>query len=178
VIALAALLSVAAPSETPGQRLPPQRPATGRSVGNLAYDFTLKDLDGRSYTLKQMRGKRVVHVVFWATWCVPCLQEIPRLRSVYQGQQGRGLQVLGVVVNLSQTPDMVRAVAQDFKVNYPILFDTDGSIANRYGVSMIPQNFLIGKDGIIRFAGTSLPRNYEAMVERLLHEDGAAPSAK
>ncbi len=157
---------------TPAQKLPSRRPGPGRTVGSQALDFSLKDLDGRPHSLKQMRGKSVVHVVFWATWCVPCLQEIPRLRGVYQKYGEQGLRVLGVVVNQSQTPDMIRAVARDYGVTYPILFDADGSMASRYGISRIPQNFLIDKDGIIRYAGTALPRNYEALVEGLLHADG------
>jgi len=147
-------------------------------VGSLAIDFSLKDLDGRPHSLKQMRGKRVVHVVFWATWCVPCLQEIPRLRNVYERYRDQGLQVLGVVINQGQAPDMVRAAAKEYRVTYPILFDADGSMANRYGISYIPQNFLIGKDGIIRYEGTGLPRNYEALVEKLLREDGTPSSVR
>lgn len=156
------------------QKIPALPPSPGHRVGSVAHDFTLQDLDGRKYSLKEMRGKRVVHVVFWATWCVPCLQEIPHLRATYEKYRDRGLQVLGIVVNMNQTPDTVRAVAHDLKVNYPILWDEDGETQDRYKVAYIPQNFLVGRDGIIRYAGTSLPPDYEALVESLLRkEDGA-----
>jgi peroxiredoxin len=156
------------------QKIPALPPSPGHRVGSVAHDFTLQDLDGRKYSLKEMRGQRVVHVVFWATWCVPCLQEIPHLRATYEKYRDRGLQVLGIVVNMNQTPDTVRAVAHDLKVNYPILWDEDGETQDRYKVAYIPQNFLVGRDGIIRYAGTSLPPDYEALVESLLKkEDGA-----
>lgn len=156
------------------QKIPALPPSPGHRVGSVAHDFTLQDLDGRKYSLKEMRGKRVVHVVFWATWCVPCLQEIPHLRATYEKYRDRGLQVLGIVVNMNQTPDTVRAVAHDLKVNYPILWDEDGEAQDRYKVAYIPQNFLVGRDGIIRYAGTSLPPDYEALVESLLRKkDGA-----
>src|SRR5262245_65507800 len=63
------------------QKMPEVAPSVGSRVGDVAIDFTLKDLSNRTYTLKDLRGKQVVHVVFWATWCVLCLQAVPRLRD-------------------------------------------------------------------------------------------------
>ena len=159
------------------QKMPVVPPSVGSRVGNMAIDFTLKDLYNRTYTLKDLRGKRVVHVVFWATWCVPCMQEIPTLRGVRDKYHDRGLEVLSIVVNLSQTRDGVRAVARDFKINYPILWDAEGEVQDSYKVAYIPQNFLIGKDGVIRYAGSSLPPDYETLLDTLLKEGGAAPPA-
>jgi len=165
------------PGRSWGQKMPSLSPSPGTRVGNLAQDFTLKDLENRSYTLKEMRGKRVVHVVFWATWCVPCLQEVPTLRATYDKYRERGLQVLGIAVDMGQTLDGVRTAVRDLKINYPILWDEGGSLLERYRVAYIPQNFLIGKDGVIRYAGTSLPANYDTLVESLLKEDGAVASS-
>lgn len=170
---MAAAVLLALPVPARAQKLPAPQPVPGVRVGDLAHDFTLKDLSDRTFSLRDLRGRKVVHVVFWATWCVPCLQEIPMLRTMYDKFRDRGLEVLGVVVNLNQTVPIVKAVARDYKVNYPILFDDDGRMMERYRVSSLPQNFLIGKDGTIRFAGNGLPRNYEALLERLLQEDGA-----
>jgi peroxiredoxin len=155
------------------QKMPEVAPSVGSRVGDMAIDFTLKDLYNRTYTLKDLRGKRVVHVVFWATWCVPCLQEVPTLRTVRDKYHDRGLEILAIVVNLSQTKDGVKAVARDLKVNYPILWDGEGQVQDSYRVAFIPQNFLIGKDGVIRYAGTALPSDYETLLDSLLKEDGA-----
>jgi len=173
IVALALLL----PSPARAVKMPTLDPLPGNRVGNLAREFTLKDLDAQKHSLKDLRGKRVVHVVFWATWCVPCLQEIPTLRAVQEKYQGRGLQILGIVVNMSQTVDGVRTTARDLKINYPILWDDGREVQDRYNVSAIPQNFLIGKDGVIRYVGTSLPPNYETLVDSLLKEDGAVRAA-
>jgi peroxiredoxin len=166
---------------TPGtvraQKIPAIPPAPGHKVGSVAHDFVLKDLDGQKFSLKEMRGQHVVHVVFWATWCVPCLQEIPHLRETYAKYRDRGFQVLGIVVEMNQTPDVVRGVARDLKVNYPILWDEGGAVQDRYRVDYIPQNFLVGKDGIIRYTGTSLPSNYDALVETLLKDGGTRPAS-
>ena len=165
------------PGTALGQKIPAIPPTPGHKVGSVAHDFVLKDLNGQKFSLKEMRGQRVVHVVFWATWCVPCLQEIPHLRETYAKYRDRGFQVLGIVVEMNQTPDVVRAVARDLKVNYPILWDEGGTIQDRYRVDSIPQNFLVGKDGIIRYTGTSLPSNYDTLVETLLKDGGTRPAS-
>ncbi len=152
--------------------MPEIDPVRGHRVGDIAFDFTLEDLDGKSYRLEEMRGKRVVQVVFWATWCVPCIEEFPILRAAYKKYRDEGLMVLGVVVPLSQTPGKARAMAEKFEINYPILWDADGATMDRYGISSIPRNFLIDKAGVIRQAGTTLPPSYEHWIEKLLQEPG------
>jgi len=178
VVVGAVVALVLLPTGSPqAQKMPTLGPRPGHGVGDLALDFTLKDLNNRPYSLKDLRGKQVVHVVFWATWCVPCLQEIPTLREVHEKYHDQGLAILGVVINLSQTRDGVRAVARNMKVNYPILWDGAGEVQERYNVSMIPQNFLIGKDGVIRYAGSALPTDYETLLASLLKEDPAVRAA-
>lgn len=161
---------IAGAPDARAQKKPDAGPVPGTKIGNLARDFTLKDLDDRVYTLKERRGHGVVHVVFWATWCVPCMQEIPELRHAYEKFKERGFEIYGVVINMNQDPGMVRVIAREMKVNYPILWDEKDVARAKYRVASIPQNFLVGKDGVIRYAGTELPRNYEALVDSLLQE--------
>lgn len=172
LLVAAIILSAGVPAGA--QKMPSVGPGRGRGVGNLAYDLSLKDLDGRSHTLREYRGKRVVHVVFWATWCFPCVQEIPTLKQIYAKYHERGLEILGVAPNMDQTAEGVAALAQELKINYPILWDAQGTAMRTYKISYIPQNFLIGKDGVIRYAGTTLPTGYEQLIEKLLQEGGGA----
>ncbi len=157
--------------------MPSVGPYPGYRVGDLAHDFTLKDLDDRKHSLKDLRGKEVVQVVFWATWCVPCLQEVPTLKKLQEKYHDRGLQILGIGVDLNQTPAILKAVAHDQQLNYPVLFDAGGAVQDRYRVSYIPQNFLIGKDGVIRFSGNDLPDDIETRIASLLKEAVPPPSA-
>ena len=174
VACLAAVVLLAAGTASWAQKVPKLPAKPGRAVGNLAYDFTLKDLEGQPYSLKDLRGRHVVHVVFWATWCVPCIHEIPELRAMQDKYSDRGLRILGVALNQSQTREVLRLFARDLKINYPVLFDEDGAMAGKYRVYAIPHNVLIGKDGIIRYAGSGLPPDYVQMVEALLDEGGGA----
>ena len=79
---------------------------------------------------------------------------------------------------MNQSKDDVRAAARDMKINYPILWDDGGAVQERYQVEYIPQNFLIGRDGVIRYAGTSLPSEYEALLDSLLKDAGTARTAR
>ena len=172
IAALVCAMALLSTSPVFPQKMPKLQPMNGTRPGHRAHAFNLKDLDGKPYELKMLNEKgRVVHVVFWATWCFPCVEEIPQLREAYAKYRDRGLEVLGVVVNISQTREGVRSFMEDYKINYPILWD-DAQIAHRYGVSQLPQNFLIGKDGIIRHSGSSLPSDYHAVLEEMLGTNG------
>src|SRR5947209_3760708 len=150
---LALLLVAGSPRPADAQKIPTIPPSQGVRVGQRLIDFTLPDLDGRTRSLKELRGRSVVQVTFWATWCVPCMQEIPQIRQIYDRYRPQGFEVLSIALNLRETPDGVRAIARDFKIDYPILWDGDGALMKRFNISMVPQNFLIGKDGIIRYTG-------------------------
>jgi peroxiredoxin len=172
-----ALAFFASPGLPLAQKMPPQPPRSGRSVGDLAHDFTLKDLDGKAYHLKDLRGQRIVQVVFWATWCVPCVEEIPRLREAYDRFHEQGFEVLGVALSMNETPDQVRAFAAQHKVNYPILWDEGMTLMNRYRIDSIPQNFLIDREGVIRYAGSALPQRYEETLAHALEQaSGSSPA--
>ncbi|HXH28713.1 MAG TPA: TlpA disulfide reductase family protein [Candidatus Polarisedimenticolia bacterium] len=160
------------------QKKPTLENLRGHRVGDRAFDFKLPDLEGQVHHLSDLVAQgKVVHVVFWATWCVPCIEEIPRLREAYTGFHQDGLEILGIAVDLNETRDGARAFAADYKINYPILWDAGGATMSRYGVSFIPQNFLIDRDGVIRFAGTSLPNDYAALLRKLLQKGDTAPAA-
>ena len=117
---------------------------TGSRPGQLAPEFSLKDLNGRTLALADYRGK-VVLLNFWATWCEPCRQEIPQFTQLQNSNSK--LQILGISLDDSEEP--VRTFYKDFKMNYPVAVG-DAALATRYGgVLGLPITFLIGCDGRI-----------------------------
>src|SRR5262249_44507900 len=134
------------------QKMPTLGPSQGLRPGNLAFDFTGKDLDGHAYRLKDLRGQ-VVQVVFWAPWCVPGVGGIPTMRAISAKDRGRGRAVPGGVVPTDQTKAGVRDFVTQHKMEYPILWDGADAIVSRYRIDAIPQVFLVGRDGVIRYAG-------------------------
>jgi len=157
--------------------MPTLAPRPGSRVGDLARNFSLKDLDGETYHLSDLRGGKVVQVVFWATWCIPCIEEIPKIRKAYEKYRVQGLEVLGIVVTERQTREGVRAFAEKFRMDYPILWDEGMAVKGSYRVGSIPRNFLVGRDGIIRHTGVALPEDYDTFLERLLSEEAPAQTA-
>jgi len=170
-------LSLAVPSRSGAQKMPTLDPVPGIRAGSLAHEFSLKDLEGRrQYRLAELRGRGAVHVVFWATWCIPCIEEIPALREAYRKHHDAGLEILAIVVDINQTRAGVGSFARKHDMSYPILWDEGGRTMDLYGVSSIPRNFLIDRNGVIRYAGTTLPPDYDALLGRLLGNAGSPPA--
>jgi peroxiredoxin len=106
-------------------------------------DFTLTDLDGRTWTRSALVGK-VVLVNFWATWCPPCRKEMPDLDALYREFKDRGL----VVLALSNEPEAtVRAYIDAHPVTYPILLDPGSRVSDVLKIDSIPKTFLYDRTG-------------------------------
>ena len=120
------------------------RPAVAEHA--VAPDFSLPGLTGEQLALSQYRGK-VVLLDFWATWCGPCREEIPRFVDLQSKYGNRGLQIIGV--SMDDSPEPVRDFSKQFKMNYPVVMG-NAKIGELYGgVLGLPIAFLIGRDGRI-----------------------------
>jgi peroxiredoxin len=108
-------------------------------------DFTLTDLSGKTWTLKELRGK-VVLVNFWATWCPPCRKEMPDLETLNQRFGPQGLMILGISDEDAAT---VSAFIAQQKVTYPILLDPGRKVNELFQIDGIPKTFIYGRDGNI-----------------------------
>ncbi|MEJ2010448.1 MAG: TlpA disulfide reductase family protein [Acidobacteriota bacterium] len=106
-------------------------------------NFTLTDLQGRKWTLKDLRGK-VVLVNFWATWCPPCRKETPDLESLYKRFKGQGFVVLGIS---DQAKSKVQPFARKFGVTYPLLLDPGRKVNKLFSVEGIPVSFVYNRQG-------------------------------
>jgi peroxiredoxin len=106
-------------------------------------NFTLTDLQGGKWTLKDLRGK-VVLVNFWATWCPPCRSEMPDLETLYKQFKGRGLVILGID---DEAASKVRPFIRERRITYPILLDPGSKVHKQFFVEGIPISFLYGRDG-------------------------------
>ncbi len=114
------------------------------AVHALAPNFSLQDLDGKPLNLETYRGK-VVLLDFWATWCTPCRDEIPRFVEFQDKYHEQGMQVIGISMDDDAKP--VRAFYKEFKMNYPVALGNE-KVAEAYGgVLGLPITFLIDRDG-------------------------------
>lgn len=128
-------------------------------TGEPAPGFSLPRLeDGREVRLEQFRG-RVVLLNFWATWCKPCEEEMPAMERLYRELEPLGFTLLAVSVD--ETPEPVAAFRDRLRLSFPILWDPERRVSERYQTYRYPESFLIAADGTLlaRYIG---PRDWDA----------------
>ena len=113
-----------------------------------APQLRLKDVDGRQYDLSAMQG-RVVVINFWATWCPPCIEEMPTIQNLWADTHTSGLEVLAV--NVGEPAGAIRAFLADFepKLEFPVLLDPKGEAFQTWRVRGLPKTFVVDKRGNI-----------------------------
>lgn len=126
----------------PGVALP-----ESAAVDSFAPDFELKNLDGETLKLSDLRGK-IVLINFWATWCEPCKVEMPLFEERYQ-LAGSDLEILAV--NFDESEQEVSQFVDEFNLSFPVLLDPGGEVQNLYRVRGYPTTFVVSEEGIIQY---------------------------
>ncbi len=125
--------------------------------GDRAPEFRLQAPDGRFFSLSDFRGK-VVMVHFWATWCPPCVEEMPLLTKLYPELSGNDFVMLAVSVDEGRA-SAVRTFIQQNNVQVPVLLNPDRSVAHLYGTYKFPETYIIDRHGVVRYKAIG-PRNW------------------
>lgn len=110
-------------------------------------DFSLMDLSGKRAELAEFRGQYVL-LNFWATWCPPCVEEMPSMDVLYQRYRHRGFVVVGISSDEEGAP-VVRGFIEKLGVSFPILLDSEQRVSNAYGAKNLPISFLLDRQGNI-----------------------------
>lgn len=116
-----------------------------------APDFHLTDIEGHQVRLSDYAGQ-VVLLNFWATWCSPCLEEMPGMQTLWDQFHDKGLAV--VAISADTDIGAVKTFIRKMALTYPVLLDTDNSVQSEYEVVAVPMTYLIGGDG--KFAGLAM----------------------
>lgn len=141
-------------------------------VGARAPEFTLQTLDGKAVRLSELIGHPIV-ISYWATWCIPCQNELPILEQLYREYQSQGLLVLTVNAVGQDSLDKVQAMVSEKAMTLPVLLDNGDQFANAYEALFLPTTYYIDIYGVIRFIkmGDSSEEDLRAHVEGLLSGD-------
>jgi peroxiredoxin len=116
-----------------------------------AQDFSLPSLEGdKNFALNNTRGD-VVYLTFWASWCIPCQQEMPYLEQLWQRHEDAGLKVIGV--NSEEDIEAARTFAAQHKITFPLVHDAGRAVSQLYRVPGYPTHYIVDRRGKIRFSG-------------------------
>ena len=121
------------------------------AVGSVFPDFDVKDLDGKPLAVANFKGK-VVMVDFWATWCGPCVQEVPNVAAVYQKYHDKGFAIIGVSLDREGDKSKVTSFTKEHNMPWQQFYDGkywSNELAVKYGVRSIPATFLLDGSGKI-----------------------------
>jgi peroxiredoxin len=118
----------------------PERPA--------APDFELKDIDGQTHRLADLRGE-VVIINFWATWCPPCREEMPSMERAAALVEKEGIRLLAV--NVGEDEDTIFQFTANYPVTFPLLVDSDSEVTEAWPIRGLPTTFVVDPEGRIAF---------------------------
>lgn len=120
-------------------------------AGGIAPDFTLSDLEGNEFTLSQFKHDKNVLIVFGATWCPYCVEEIPELKKIYETFKDDKVKLM--YIDIQESPAKVGSFVKEKMIPYTVLLDTGGKVASSYKVRGIPHQVVVDKKGKIYYEG-------------------------
>lgn len=135
-------------------------------VGGPAPSFNLEAVDGHIVKMSDLKGQFVV-LNFWATWCVPCIKEMPELQKAHQSLNQK-VKIIGI--NLAESKEKVDEYVQDKGISFTVLLDGYGNVSQEYEVLHLPVTYFITPDGVIRekiFGGGITHKMIEAKINQL-----------
>lgn len=138
-----------------------------------ADNFSLKTLKGKRFRLSAYKGK-VVLLNFWATWCPPCIKEMPSMMGLYRSRKSRGFEVVAISVDKASSK-VVTEMAGELGLDFTLLHDPDSITGVLYNISGVPYSYLIDSRGVKRYKAAGAVEwdspGVVAIVDTLLNEN-------
>jgi peroxiredoxin len=132
-------------------------------VGSPAPRMVLKTIDGQTIDLGSLYGKKAVYLKFWATWCVPCREQMPHFERTYESA-GSDLAVIAINAGFNDSLDDVRTYRKQLGIKMPIVID-DGRLGAALNLRVTPQHVVIGRDGRIQYVGHLANERLDAAIQ-------------
>jgi DsbE subfamily thiol:disulfide oxidoreductase len=116
-------------------------------VGKPAPDFSLRDRNGKTWKLSELKGQ-VVFVNFWATWCPPCREEMPSMQALYTSMPPDRFKMLAILYKDEPAP--ADALIAQLGYTFPVLVDPNDETGRAYGLTGVPETYIVDKQGVLR----------------------------
>jgi thiol-disulfide isomerase/thioredoxin len=159
-VACLLLLGKSADAETSGQQ---RAEAAGRGlVGSPAPRLVLRTIDGDTIDLGSLYGKKAVYLKFWATWCVPCREQMPHFEHTYENA-GSELAVIAINAGFDDSVEEIQRYRRELGITMPIVLD-DGRLGAAFNLRVTPQHIVIGRDGRIQYVGHLADQRLDAAL--------------
>jgi peroxiredoxin len=135
-----------------------------------APDFVLKDLEGKNYRLSENIGEGPIVINFWATWCVPCIEELKQMKRLYKKYADMGVQFLAISIDDPKTVGRVNSFVKSHKYPYIVLLDTNNEIIRLYQSTVPPYTVIINKAGDVVYTHVGYRMGDEKRVDQELEK--------
>jgi len=149
--------------------------AGGRLVGQMAPAVRLGTIDGKTIDLAALRGHKAVYLKFWATWCVPCREQMPHFENAYR-HAGADLEVVAINIGFDDTLEQIREYRRKLGITMPIVRDDDGRLGELFGLRVTPQHVIIDRAGRIAYVGHLADARLDAALAQARQGIAAAPA--
>jgi thiol-disulfide isomerase/thioredoxin len=143
-------------------------------VGQPAPLAIITTIDGKTIDLGGIYGHKPVYIKFWATWCVPCRQQMPAFEKGFE-QFGDKIQLIALNIGLSDDESSVRAMREKYRLKMPIVID-DGQLASLFHLRVTPQHVVIGKEGRFSYVGHADDKRLSDAIDHVIAAKGIVPN--
>lgn len=151
---------------------------TFAAAGETATDFSLPDLNGKAVKLSSVYAQGPVVVSFWATWCVPCPEELKHLQRFYEKYAADSLTVLAVAIDGPKTVAKVKPFVLGRRFTMPVLLDSNNDVKRLYRVPAVPTVYVLERGGTVSFTHTGYRPGDEVSLEKEIQKAIAADSTR
>jgi peroxiredoxin len=152
--------------------------AVTTATGETAPDFSLPDLDGKAVRLSSVYAKGPVVAAFWATWCVPCPEELKHLQRFYEKYPADSLTVLAIAIDGPKTVSKVKPFVLGRRITMPVLLDSNNDVKRLYRVGAVPTVCVIERGGRIAYSHVGYRPGDEVNLEKEIRKAIAADSTR
>ena len=137
----------------------------GTQVGELAPKFELTKTNGEKVSLENLKGNPAV-LVFWSAYCVSCEEEAPHINKLARDFESKNVKVIGI--NIGESEARTQGGIKDFGIEYEVARDEGRKITQKYKVLGTPTIVFLDKDGVIKYNGNELPKDYSERLNKLV----------